>query len=94
MPAQPAALRSAQRIVSDDGRAPFPGGGEPPLTAVGRLRAGVTGALVIVLFAGLAAAVSLGVPFTAGWPDPVRLAARRRPPAQDRPQAALPLPGR
>ncbi|HEX6855375.1 MAG TPA: hypothetical protein VF204_08790 [Streptosporangiaceae bacterium] len=54
----------------------------------------MTGALVIVLFAGLAAAVSLGVPFAAGWPDPVRLAARRRPPAQDRPQAALPPPGR
>ena len=42
MPAQPAALRSAQRFVSHDGKAPFPGGGEPPLTAVGRLRAGVT----------------------------------------------------
>ena len=59
MPAQPAALRSAQRIVSYHGKAPFPGGGEPPLTAVGRLRAGVTGALVIVPFAGLAAAVWL-----------------------------------
>jgi hypothetical protein len=42
MPAQPAALRSAQRFVSHDGKAPFPGGGQPPLTAVGRLRAGVT----------------------------------------------------
>ena len=59
MPAQPAALRSAQRFVSHDGKAPFSGGGEPPLTAVGRLRAGVTGALVIVPFAGLAAAVWL-----------------------------------
>jgi fatty-acid desaturase len=28
------------------------------------------------------------------WPDPVRLAARRRPSAQDRPRAALPPPGR
>ena len=54
-----AALTSAQRTVSHDGTAPFPGGGEPPLTAVGRAWAGVTGAFVIVAFAGLAAAVWL-----------------------------------
>jgi hypothetical protein len=55
MPAQPTALTSAPRTVPYDGAAPFPAGGEPPLTPVGRLRAGVTGALVIVPFAGPAA---------------------------------------
>jgi stearoyl-CoA desaturase (Delta-9 desaturase) len=59
MPAQPIALTSAPRTVPYDGAAPFPGGGEPSLTPVGRARAGVTGALVIVPFAGLAAAVWL-----------------------------------
>lgn len=130
MPARPTALSSVPRTVPYDGAAPFPGGGEPPLTPVGRLRAGVTGALVIVPFAGLAAAVWLawghglgladvllaagfyvvtGLGVTIGfhrllthrswatavrWPDPVRLAARRRPSAQGWPQAALPPAGR
>ena len=67
MPAQPTALSSAPRSVPYDGAAPFPGGGEPPLTPVGRLRAGVTGALVIVPFAGLAAAVWLA--WAQGWPQ-------------------------
>src|ERR1700728_240535 len=59
MPAQLTALRPAQRTACYDGTAPFPGGAEPPPTTVGRVRAGVTGALVIVPFAGLAAAVWL-----------------------------------
>jgi stearoyl-CoA desaturase (delta-9 desaturase) len=59
MSGQLTALLPAQRTASYDGAAPFPGGGEPPPTAVGRLRAGVTGALVVVPFAGLAAAVWL-----------------------------------
>ena len=124
MPAQPAALRSAQRFVSHDGKAPFPSGGEPPLTAVGRLRAGVTGAWPLALLSfgqswhnihhsdpvcarhgagprqvDISAAVirvfeRLGWATAVRWPDPVRLAARRRPSAQDRPRAALPPPGR
>jgi len=59
MPPHLAALIPTQRTVSYDDTAPFPGGGEPPLTAVGRARAGMTGALVIVPLAGLAAAVWL-----------------------------------
>jgi hypothetical protein len=64
MPAQLTALTSAQRTVSGNGTAPFPGGGAPPLTAEGRARVAVTGAFVVV------------------------------PSVRDRPQAALPPPGR
>jgi stearoyl-CoA desaturase (Delta-9 desaturase) len=42
-----------------DGTTPFPGGDDPPATAGGRARAGVTAALVVIPFAGLAAAVWL-----------------------------------
>ena len=59
MPAQLTALRPAQHTASYDGTAPFPDNGEPPPAAVGRLRAGVTAAFVLVPFAGLAAAVWL-----------------------------------
>src|SRR5258708_19138716 len=45
--------------IAYDGVAPFPGTGRTPCTAVGRARAGVTVAIVVLPFAGLAAAMWL-----------------------------------
>jgi stearoyl-CoA desaturase (delta-9 desaturase) len=49
----------AQLPAPYDGTTPFPGGDDPPATAGGRARAGVTAALVVIPFGGLAAAVWL-----------------------------------
>jgi hypothetical protein len=45
--------------IGYDGMAPFLDTGRPPSSALGRARAGVTVAIVVVPFAGLAAAVWL-----------------------------------
>ena len=58
MPAQLSAAVPAQLPAPYDGTIPFPGG-DPPATAGGRARAGVTAALVVMPFGGLAVAVWL-----------------------------------
>jgi len=96
MPAQLTALVPSRRAASYDGTAPFPAGGEPPATVVGRVRAGVTAAFVIVPFAGLAAAVWLAWGHGLGLAD-VLLAAGCYVVtglAQDRPQPAIQPAGR
>ena len=59
MAAQLTAVPPAPLAAPYDGTAPFPGGGHPPATAGGRIRAAVTAALVVVPFGGLAAAMWL-----------------------------------
>lgn len=46
--------------IGYDGMTPFPGLGRRPCPAAGRARAGVTVAIVVVPFAGLATVLQLG----------------------------------
>ncbi|MGH3159420.1 MAG: hypothetical protein ACRDNF_22990 [Streptosporangiaceae bacterium] len=55
----PAGRSGRARGAPYDGTVPFPGSGNPRVTAEGRARVAVTAAFVIVPFAGLAAAVWL-----------------------------------
>jgi stearoyl-CoA desaturase (delta-9 desaturase) len=55
--------------IGYDGMAPFPGVGRRPCSAAGRARAGVTLAIVVTPFAGLAAAVWLAWGHGLGWTE-------------------------
>src|ERR1051326_6228433 len=55
--------------IGYDGMAPFPGVGRRPCSAAGRARAGVTLAIVVTPFAGLAAAVWLVWGHGLGWTE-------------------------
>jgi stearoyl-CoA desaturase (delta-9 desaturase) len=59
----------ATPTIGYDGMAPFPGLGRRPCPAAGRARAGVTLAIVVTPFAGLAAAVWLAWGHGLGWAD-------------------------
>jgi hypothetical protein len=88
MPAQPTALTSAPRTVPYDGAAPFPGGGDPPLTPGSRpLR-------VALAVAGSMSFQGEVIAWVAIHRRHHAFTDRRCPSAQDRPQAALPPAGR
>jgi stearoyl-CoA desaturase (Delta-9 desaturase) len=59
----------ATPTIGYDGTAPFPGLGRRPCPAGGRARAGVTLAIVVAPFAGLAAAVWLAWGHGLGWAE-------------------------
>ena len=61
--------------IGYDGMAPFPDLGRRPCAAAGRARAGVTLAIVVTPFAGLAAAVWLAWGHGLGWADVLLAAA-------------------